>query len=301
MGNRMFHPKYCLTILLFLPLLGAAWPFAQPTAGNSDGVPLRVLSYNIHHGAGNDRCENTAEDRGGADCGLDLARISMLVRKHRVDVIAFQEVDRFWKRSGGVDQEAELSQLLGMESCYGANLELPSEVPGQKSRQYGTLILSRFPIVECKNTHLPQAAADSEQRGLLVAEVLVRGRNVRIANTHLHVRHEDRVLQTPKIVEILASDTVIPTVLMGDMNAKPEEQSMGPLLSMWKDAWELAGKGKGYTSPANPTRPARNRIDYILVSDGIAVESVEVDASAEARMASDHYPVSAVLRIPGAL
>src|SRR5690606_21171911 len=154
------------------------------------------------------------------------------------------EVDRFWKRSGGMDQEAELSQFLGMESCYGPNLELPGEVPERSIRQYGTLILSRFPIMDCKNVLLPKADTSSEQRGLLLATLLVRGQSVRIANTHLHVRQADRRLQTPRIVEIL-SDGAMPTVLMGDLNARPEEDSLVPLLSVLKDAWALAGRGDG--------------------------------------------------------
>jgi len=265
---------------------------------SSGFVSLRVLTYNIHHGAGNDVCAPESTGSGKPDCGLDLPRIAAVARLHKPDVIAFQEVDRFWARSAGVDQAAELASLLGMHSCYGANLKLAADLPDHESREYGTLIVSRHPIDSCNNTSLPQAAAESEQRGLLVATIKLGGQKVQIANTHLHVRREDRLLQTPVVAKALASAQTIPTVLMGDMNARPQEESLPALLTQFRDAWAVRGEGDGLTSPSTPKAPARNRIDYILVSPGIEVKSVQVDKSEAAVMASDHYPVFAELHIP---
>ena len=51
---------------------------------------MRVVTYNIQFGQGRDGV-------------VDLQRIIDAVGG--ADVIALQEVDRFWTRSGGVDQE----------------------------------------------------------------------------------------------------------------------------------------------------------------------------------------------------
>ena len=50
---------------------------------------LRILAYNIHHGAGNDEV-------------LDLERIAELIRSLDPDLVALQEVDNRTERTGGV-------------------------------------------------------------------------------------------------------------------------------------------------------------------------------------------------------
>lgn len=71
-----------------------------------------------------------------------------------------------------------------MHVVYGANLDLDPLDPGQPRRQYGTAILSDFPILESGNTLLPKIGRN-EQRGLLQALLNVRGVPLRVFNTHL--------------------------------------------------------------------------------------------------------------------
>lgn len=273
----------CAGAVLMLPVA------AQPV--------LRVVTYNVHHGAGNDTCAAGLEaQRFGADCGLDLPRIASILQALKPDVVALQEVDRFWKRSGGQDQVREFARLLGMEPCYGANLRLAPEQEGMPGREYGTLTLSRLPISSCRNELLPKAAAAEEQRGLLRTEVDVGGERVVVWNTHLHVRQADRVLQTARVAEMLREERK-PQVLVGDLNATPGSPELQPLLGAMRDAWAVRGAGEGLTSPASPTVRARNRIDYILAGARVEVETVAVVADERTAMASDHYPVVASVRI----
>jgi endonuclease/exonuclease/phosphatase family metal-dependent hydrolase len=58
---------------------------------------MRLASYNIQYGFGKD----------GKN---DLARIVGEIRG--ADVIALQEVERHWKRTGYADQTAEIARLL---------------------------------------------------------------------------------------------------------------------------------------------------------------------------------------------
>ena len=72
--------------------------------------PITVLVYNIHAG----------KDAAGVD---NLARVAAVVRETNADVVLLQEVDRGTRRSGGVDQPAELARLTGYAASFGRTLD----------------------------------------------------------------------------------------------------------------------------------------------------------------------------------
>lgn len=75
---------------------------------------MKCVGYNIQYGL-------------GADGVYDLPRIAGDVAD--ADVIALQEVDRFWARSGLVDSPADLSEHLPDHYwVYGANLDMEASV-----------------------------------------------------------------------------------------------------------------------------------------------------------------------------
>src|SRR5919106_6906445 len=153
-----------------------------------------------------------------------------------------------------------------------ANLDLHPLEPGQPRRQYGTAVLSRFPILSSHNTLLPRPRG-GEQRGLLETVLNVRGVRVRFANTHLqHDSAEERLAQSQRIAELLG-DAEEPTVLVGDLNARPEAPELAPLWPYFEDAWTRGGDGPGNTYPAEA--PDR-RIDYVLTTPDVGVRSAEV-------------------------
>ena len=179
---------------------------------------LRVMTYSIHHGAGNEECApREAGSAPAADCGLNLERIAKVISAAKADIVGLQEVDRFWARSGGVDQPRVLAQMLAMSVCFGPNLQLPAEGNIGSPREYGTAILSRFPLRDCRNTHLPRVSEANEQRGLLSGEVETPNGNVRVMVTHLSVVAADRVPQTEELAKAVATSQ-LPTILMGDLN-----------------------------------------------------------------------------------
>ena len=85
---------------------------------------MRAVTYNIQFGRGKDgRC--------------DLERCLAEVRG--ADIIALQEVERFWRRSGLVDQPAVIGELFPDHHwVYGpsfdVHLENAVEAPGLASR-----------------------------------------------------------------------------------------------------------------------------------------------------------------------
>lgn len=74
---------------------------------------MQFVSYNIQYGT-------------GRDGRVDLARIAQAVSG--ADVIALQEVERFSRRTGMVDQPAVLSRLLpGYHWVYGPGMDLDAD------------------------------------------------------------------------------------------------------------------------------------------------------------------------------
>ncbi|MDX6249308.1 MAG: hypothetical protein QOF10_2668 [Kribbellaceae bacterium] len=258
-------------LLVLTPTTAAAAETAVP------GRQLHVTTYNIHHGAGTDGV-------------LDLERIAQVIEKSGADVVGLQEVDKHWSaRSNWVDQPAWLARRLHLHVAYAANLDLPPVNPGEPRRQYGTAVLSRYPIKDFDNTLLPLYPG-GEQRGLAVASIKVRGRDLRFANTHLTSdNNAERLDQAQKVIEFLGGSNQ-PTVLVGDLNARPETRELKTLTAIWRDTWTAVGVGPGYTVEADNSTA---RIDYLLHTPTLRPTSAKVLTT----NASDHLPVTATFSL----
>jgi endonuclease/exonuclease/phosphatase family metal-dependent hydrolase len=180
------------------PDLAQTEPQAKPR-------PLRVMTYNIKHGQTNAVCTQPPGIPGQPpfpDCNLDLTATIDVMREHGADIIGVQEVDRFWARSSYQDEPAELAAGVGMNHhCYATNLDHVPDSHSNVPHQYGTVILSRFPILECGNTLLRRTGTN-EQRGLTRGLINVRGVPLQFYNTHLHTTAADRLLQTADIAGV---------------------------------------------------------------------------------------------------
>jgi endonuclease/exonuclease/phosphatase family metal-dependent hydrolase len=121
----------------------------------------------------------------------------------------------------------------------------------------------------------------------------VEGRWVRVFCTHLqHRSRTERLAQATQIAESLAVGAG-PVVMMGDLNARPGEPEIAPLIEVLDDAWVVAGDGAGFTFDAATPHA---RIDYILTSQDLLARTAEVVPSD----ASDHLAVVADLDLDGA-
>lgn len=241
--------------------------------------PLRVATFNIHHGV-------------GLDGLLDLERVARVIEQENVEVIGLQEVDRHWgDRSDFVDQARWLADRLGMDVAFGANLDRDPLTPGAPRRQFGTAILSHYKIRQWENTLLPRPEG-GEQRGLLEATIKVRGVTVRVYNTHLqHNSNVERLAQISAIRQQLTG-TSEPVVLLGDLNATPDSPEIAEITQDVVDAWLEAGEGDGFTFHAEAPYA---RIDYVMYSPDIVANTAAVVTTD----ASDHLPVAVDVALPG--
>ncbi|MYK32252.1 MAG: EEP domain-containing protein, partial [Boseongicola sp. SB0670_bin_30] len=111
---------------------------------------MKLVTYNVRYAR-------------GLDGKFDYDRIAHAVEGG--DVIALQEVERHWRRSGMADQVALIEERLPRHhSCYGPAFDVdasetaPDGHVTNRRRQFGTMILSRWPVREARTHILPKIA-----------------------------------------------------------------------------------------------------------------------------------------------
>lgn len=232
-----------------------------------------MLSYNIHHGQ-------------GEDGRFDLERLAGVIRASGADLVALQEVDAGTGRAGGVDQAAELGRLTGMHAVFGEAMPFDGG-------SYGEAVLSAWPVIAEDVIALP-ASPGHEPRAAVFVTVSTPwgGPPITLAGTHLdHTEDEaDRLAQAALLVGAL-SHAGRDVVLVGDMNAEP---GSAPIQTFLDAGWRASDPTEAPTYPsANPTK----KIDWVLLAPGATghVSSVEV---LDEPLASDHAPVLATWTFP---
>lgn len=198
------------------------------------------------------------------------------------------------RSSSFADQATGLGDRLGMRVRFARIYQLRGPRDSLPPREFGVALLSRYPIIRWTNDSLTRLSTQQPdpvpQRmpGLLEAVVSVRGIQVRVFNTHLDYRSDPRIrrVQVSEMLNYVASRSM-PTIVCGDMNAKPDAPELRPLRDRLTDAWRRSAE-QGNTYPAEQPN---ERIDYILVSPELRIRSTAVPVTA----ASDHRPVVADL------
>ncbi|WP_456290224.1 endonuclease/exonuclease/phosphatase family protein [Paenibacillus sp. AK002] len=261
--------KSLIACLFIIPLFATG--VMAEGKGQGKEVGTTVMSYNIHHGA-------------GIDGQLSLQRIADVIRDSGAEIVGLQEVDRnYGERSDFRDQAKELAGLLGYHYAYGANLDLEPGEGQTNNRQYGTAIVSKYPILRSENTWL--SSFGKEQRGVLHAVVNLKGIHVDVYNTHLGLDVTSRTAQAQEIID-LASGSQGPALLLGDLNAEPDSSEFRLLLDSGLFVNSFEGIDDAYTFPViNPSAT----IDYILTSPNVRHANQRVIQTE----ASDHLPIAA--------
>ncbi|HEX4414578.1 MAG TPA: endonuclease/exonuclease/phosphatase family protein [Lacipirellulaceae bacterium] len=249
-------------------LLAAAWlllPLSAP-AGS-----LRVLTYNIHHGA-------------GTDGDFDLSRIASIITAANPDVVSLQECDNGVPRTNNVDEVARLAQLTGMQGYFAKTRPLDGGSYGD-----GVLIRPGISIVNSQNFNLPNPD-NTEPR--VVAELgLSIDSNPATAEfnffaTHLSQDSTAGRQQSATYINNLVASSTVPSILAGDMNFNPGSTAYNIMDNQWIDA-------------SSPTL-SDNQIDYVwyrsssqwnVTTPGAFIRNATTD------VASDHHPLLAVLNL----
>ncbi|MER5608554.1 endonuclease/exonuclease/phosphatase family protein [Micromonospora tulbaghiae] len=228
------------------------------------GVPLRVLSYNIH----------SQRD--------DTAALAEVVRTAAPDVVIVQEGPRRfrWRQ-----KTAALAESFGMVVAAGG---LPS---------LGNVLLTslRLRVVDTRCQRYPLTPG-RHMRGAAYARCRVGGVDVLLAGSHLSTDPAERPAQAAAFKRELAAST-LPVVAGADINEGPDGPAWQTLAEGLTDTALAADRADRLTfSCADP----RRRIDALFVDPRITVVDYDVVDTPAARRASDHFPVLVDLLLPSA-
>lgn len=252
--------------------IAAAISFCCVSCCNAEKVKaaqLRMMSYNVRHCC-------------GADKKVDIDRTVAAILRERPDFAGIQELDcRSPRRSGGVDQPAELGRLTGMHATFAAGIKYPN------NGGYGVAVLSKEKPLSVVRLPLP----GREPRVLLLCEF----KELWFGTTHLALQSKNQLKSADiirKAIERLSSKK--PVFLTGDWNASPESDTLGE----FKKFMTVLSKEKSRTFHGfKPYKPKSEYcIDYIAVSASSAT-GFEIKDSyvVEDPVTSDHFPIIAVV------
>ena len=243
------------------------------------GDTVRIMTYNVHF------CE-------GMDGKMDPARIARVIARANPDIVALQELDVGRQRSEAIDQAHRIAQLLEMEYYFHPAMQVEEEA-------YGDAILTHLPMRLIKSASLPGPNRRGwEVRGALWVAVEVGNIELNVINTHLGLLPGERQRQ---IQTLLDTDWMGhpecrgPAVLCGDLNATPSSPVYKLLSERLRDAQLLAEQHQPLATFLS--RMPMARIDHIFVNQAVEVAAIDIPKHSLARVASDHLPLVADLRI----
>ncbi|WP_206931642.1 endonuclease/exonuclease/phosphatase family protein [Roseococcus thiosulfatophilus] len=229
---------------------------------------LRVASWNLH------KCV-------GTDGKFDPHRSISVIAEMGADLVALQEADkRFGRRTGLLDLAA-LEREAGL-----VPLDI-SELPDGHGWHGNALLVRPGMQARIRRLRLPGA----EPRGAVIAELDLPMGPLRVVGAHLGLLLHSRQRQAIAILDAIAEGEPMPTLLLGDLNEwRPGAKSSLRMLEPFF----------GPTPKAPPSFPARLPVlalDRILGWPQGLVTDVVTHDSPRARVASDHLPLTARVRL----
>ncbi len=252
-----------------------------PGDGKGEGV-IRLVTYNV--ATFRYDAENfPAPDRAYAAIGNFLKEIE-------ADVVCVNEIDDGVPRTDGIDQPKHFAEVMGgWDYIFGPALD-----PHPTGGRYGEAAFSRKKAIAKDYVFLPQGVG-TERRVMCVLEF----DDFVFLATHLEhsngAAHPEQIAVINDYVDKHYANSSKPIFLAGDMNARPESET----IALYQQKWKVISATQ-QTFPAN--KPDRC-LDYILAYRNDAkyqvVQSqvVRLSGSVKLNLVSDHLPVFADIKL----
>ncbi|PVE25697.1 endonuclease [Microvirga sp. KLBC 81] len=250
------------------------------THSDKHGRLFRILTYNVHRWLGTDR-------------KISPTRIAEVIAACEADIVALQEVRVGRTKAGEIDQAATVADKLGMDLHFQPTIRILGE-------QYGIAVLTKHPAYLVKSGRLPtQSTKPSfEKRSALWVRTEIDGHKVNVINAHLSLRSGERRAQASALVGsdwMGHPECADPAILLGDFNAPPYSRSYRMIANRLRDA--QLSNSHGEPQPTFHTRAPVLRLDHVFVTRSIEVMNAAPVRNALTRVASDHFPLLAELRV----
>jgi len=229
---------------------------------------LRVLGWNIHHGA-------------GSDGKVDLDRLAAVIRAQDPDLVMLHEVDVGCRRSGGGDQPAELARLTGTRQAFGKAMDFGDG-------EYGQMILSRFPLSDLRIHRLPGEGKPRIAFSALAERPIGP---VTVASIHFNFMDKARQQAQAQVASAAVLEFAIsPVILTGDFNAGPDSKAFAVF---GQSPWSVVEKADA--AATHPAEKPCNNIDFTVVRGFRAEGTSSVIFET---IASDHRPILTLIAKP---
>lgn len=235
-------------------------------------MTFTAMTYNIRSG------RNMAGE-------LNIAYAAQVISELAPDVVNLNEVRARSADVGPVNQAQQLGELLNMNWRFGKSIPFMGGA-------YGNAMLSRFPVVSSEVVHIPDPQGDDtryEHRTVFKNVLDVDGERLTLLGTHFGLSLPEQEMAVETVLK-LARETEGPLLLMGDLNALPDQAVLAPLFTVFTDCFDRAMEPRTY-----PASGPEIRIDYIMAR-GLRFKN----ALAHSSLNSDHIPLLAWLETPAA-
>lgn len=271
----------------------------------------------------------------GLDGRTDLDRIASEIAG--ADVMALQEIDRFWARTGHVDQvDGIVERFPDYYWAYGPGLDVDASYRDEggrlvnRRRQFGNMVLARWPILMVRNHLLPKLHLRSPlslQRSALETVIDLPDGSCRVVSVHLaHAASSERLVQIERLLQILKAapgdggawsgteydgfwnQEGLPhpqpyrTIVMGDFNCEPDSKeyellcgpvdpTFGPLSTCDGLTDAWLAQGNGISNGAtHGFNTCPRRLDYTFMTNELIDNLNSIWVDQDA-VGSDHKPV----------
>lgn len=237
-------------------------------------MKLNIGTFNIQHGRNHVYyLEHHREI-------IDLDGVAEVIRSNGIEICGLNEVRNQEGNEGFCNQAKAIAERLGYHFAFAKAIDL-------RVGEYGNALVSKYPIESVRAVAIPAPEKEMrtgtegyEDRVLLVAQLRIEKCLLTVLVCHFGLNPDEMQSAIGTVRKELATvDT--PIVLMGDFNFTSDSEYYSALTDVLKDT--AIPSDVPLTWPSHS--PAQ-KIDYILVSDSVTVET----RWSPETMQSDHRP-----------